>query len=128
MYSHKPLGIVGRFVLNPTFRSLVPEKWDRISDSKTGSPVSGICGRNLYPWYAWRCLLRVVLLRLRSWCFLLGVALFGEGAPACEFAHVRFWLTHPWVAVGVKAVLLRMALVVLLRAEVAAFALAVPFQ
>jgi hypothetical protein len=30
--------------------------------------------------------------------------------------------------VGVKAVLLRMALVVLLRAEVAAFALAVPFQ
>jgi hypothetical protein len=44
-------------------------------------------------------------------------------SPTCAF-----WLTHPWVAVGVKAVLLRMALVVLLRAEVAAFALAVPFQ
>jgi hypothetical protein len=44
-------------------------------------------------------------------------------SPTCAF-----WLTHPWVAVDVKAVLLRMALVVLLRAEVAAFALAVPFQ
>ena len=44
-------------------------------------------------------------------------------SPTCAF-----WLTRPWVAVGVKAVLLRTAFVVLLRAEVAAFALAVPFQ
>ena len=95
MNLHKPMGIVGRFVLNPTFRSLVPEKWDRISVLKTGSPVSGINGRNLYTWYAWRCLFRVVLLRLRSWCFRLGVALFGEGAPACEFTHVRFLVDAP---------------------------------
>ena len=89
------MGIVGRFVLNPTFRSLVPEKWDRISVLKTGSNVSGISGRNLYTWYAWRCLLRVVLLRLRSWCFRLGVAVFGEGAPACQFTHVRFLVDAP---------------------------------
>jgi hypothetical protein len=44
-------------------------------------------------------------------------------SPTCAF-----WLTRPWVAVGVKTVLLRTACVVLLRAEVAAFALAVPFQ
>ena len=44
-------------------------------------------------------------------------------SPTCDF-----WLTRSWVAVGVKAVLIRTAVIVLLRAEVAAFALAVPFQ
>jgi hypothetical protein len=37
-------------------------------------------------------------------------------------------LTRQWVAVGVEAASLRLAFVVLLRAEVAAFALAVPFH
>jgi hypothetical protein len=44
-------------------------------------------------------------------------------SPTCAF-----WLARQWVAVGVNAVSLRLALVVLLRAKVAAFALAVPFQ
>ena len=68
-------------------------------------------------------------------CYVCEAGVFVWGLFSLERVHLHansptcaFWLTRPWVAVGVKAVLLRTAFVVLLRAEIAAFALAVPFQ